>query len=110
MTGKELEKVLNRGIVVRCETAGEFVSLLKAVKECGGSWLSGTEIVYNEQQLTSTEPLPTRLHISRDYTISYVSGICYHYGAFPTVDFCKFKTDRAVIYVEAEKTLGKDKK
>ena len=97
MTGKELEKVLNRGIVVRCETAGEFVALLKAVKECGGRWISGNEIVYDEQQLTSTEPLLTRVSISRDYTIGYVSGICFHYGAYPTVDFCKFKTDSAVI-------------
>ena len=102
MTGKELERALNRGIVVRCETAGEFVSLLKAVKECGGSWLNGNEIVYNEQQLTSTEPLPTRLHISRDYKIGYVMGICFHYGAYPTVDFRKFKTDRAVIDVTDE--------
>ena len=100
MEKKQLDRALNGGIVVHCDTVGEYTNLLKLIKDCGGKWINGDKIVYNESDLTSKKQNVHVLHIDKDYTISYISGMCLHFGAFPVVDYKKFATDKAVLRID----------
>ena len=99
MDKNQLDRALNGGIVVHCDTVGEYTNLLKLIKDCGGKWINGYKIVYNESDLTSKKQNLHHLHINRDYVIGYVSGMCLHFGAFPRVDYKKFATDKAVLRI-----------
>ena len=98
MTKQDLDRVFNRGIVVTFNNRGEENSFLKEVKELGGKWFNGKEIKYNENALNSkAQPIAHKIAIDRNYQIGYVSAMCYHFGAYPTVQYHKFKTDKCTI-------------
>ena len=100
MEKKQLDRALNGGIAVNCDTVGEYTNLLKLIKDFGGKWINGDKIVYNESDLTSKKQNVHVLYIDKDYTISYISGMCLHFGAFPRVDYKKFATDKAVLCID----------
>jgi hypothetical protein len=100
MEKKQLDRALNGGIAVNCDTVGEYTNLLKLIKDCGGKWINGDKIVYNESDLTSKKQNVHVLYIDKDYTISYISGMCLHFGAFPVVHYKKFATDKAVLRID----------
>lgn len=100
MTKKDLDRAFNRGLVIVLKTVGEGQRFLKEIKSFGGKWLNGDEIEYNEEKLDSTEELNQIVHVDKKYLLSFVSGMCYHYGAYPTVEYSKFKHDSHVIDIE----------
>lgn len=94
MEKKDLDRALNRGIAVTFKTISERHAFLKEIKSFGGKWLNGKEIS-EEDFDNSAFPL----HVDKDYLIGKISGMCFHYGAYPCVQYKKFRTDKGVIDV-----------
>lgn len=95
MNKQELDEALNQGIVIMFDDFEELRQFLAEVKALGGCWLSGETITVPQPQNRPKEKL--WLHIDRQYRLANVMNICLYYGAYPTLDYRKFASGKAVI-------------
>lgn len=93
MTKRELDTAFNNGITVTFQTEGELNSFLRDMKEIGGTWVNGKEIIYDVNLLNSKKKSPTWwLTVSRDYRIAHLMAMLFCNFPFPSVPYSKFNT------------------
>ena len=97
MEKKDLDRALNRGILVMFNTAKEKRKFLRKIKSFGGKWFNGEEITEADYKCSNKTASP--ILVDKDYLIGKVSAMCMHFGAFPTVWYKKFASDKFVIDV-----------
>ena len=88
MNKQKLNELVNGGVVLLFDNKTDFICFLKEIKSFGGKWQNGNEIeIPKEADVQSY----FRVHIDKDYKISFVSGICYDYSAYPSISYAKIK-------------------
>ncbi len=99
MKKKDLQRAFNRRIVITFKAEGEILSFLKEIKSLGGKWFNGKKINVNEKWSNEFGLITDKLCVDKDFCISKISAMCYHFGAYPTIPYHKFATDKGTVDV-----------
>lgn len=88
MKNQNLSNLTSAGVVVLIDNKTDFICFLKEIKFLGGKWQNGEDIIIPEEADVQSY---FRVHIDKYYNIAFVSGICYHYSAYPSINYAKIK-------------------